>query len=136
RETYSTYSDTTIVIMVVLYIGQVTAHVTVRSYRGILECVAINLGVENPLPERHRYGSFLDRYPDCPQWVDGNVWELDIATEIHESLNSFVSSMHYQAKAIAGMKLRTRQEWRGAGKPGGEPNPARAQAAHAPHWAA
>jgi hypothetical protein len=101
--------------MVVLYIGQVTAHVTVRSYRGILECVAINLGVENPLPERHRYGSFLDRYPDCPQWVDGNVWELDIATEIHESLNSFVSSMHYQAKAIAGMKLRTRQEWRDDG---------------------
>lgn len=81
-------------------------HVTVYT-----ETMAINRGSDAKLASRHTYGSFVERYPDYPQWLDGNVWELDIATEILEPLESFRSSMHYQAR-VFGMKLASRQEWR------------------------
>lgn len=73
--------------------------------------MAINHGDSRELVRRHTYGSFGQRYPDYVTWLDGNVWEIDIATEIHEPLEVFRSSMHYQAKAL-GCRLVSRQEWR------------------------
>jgi hypothetical protein len=66
---------------------------------------------------RHRYGSFIERYPDYPQWLDGRTWELHVADEIeiHESVNNFRSSLHYQAKALGlrvATKLTTRDGFR------------------------
>ena len=58
---------------------------------------------------RHRYGSFIERYPDYLSWLDQQTWELDIASEIEnqEPLGNFRSSLHFQAKAL-GLRLATK----------------------------
>lgn len=65
---------------------------------------------EKLVPRRPR-GSFVDRYPDYPTWLDGNVWELDVETEIDDSLENFRCTMHYQAHAM-GLQLVTKTRYR------------------------
>lgn len=71
------------------------------SLRGTVTAMA-NIRAGRILNKRLRYGSFIERYPDYPSWLDGQTWELDIETEIeiHEPLNNFRSSLHYQARAF------------------------------------
>ncbi len=54
-----------------------------------------------------RYGSFADRYPDYPSWLDGATWQLDLATDIKEPLHRFRASLYYQA-TVMGLKLATK----------------------------
>jgi len=56
---------------------------------------------------RAPYGSFIERYPQFPEWLDGNAWKIDIEAEIVGDLNTFRSTMHYQADAM-NLKLRTK----------------------------
>jgi hypothetical protein len=67
------------------------------------------------LPPRIHRGLFVERYPDALTWLDENVWEIDIATEIHEPLANFRASLYYQAKAL-GMKLATKVVTRDEGR--------------------
>lgn len=57
---------------------------------------------------RKRGDLFANRYPDFPQWLDGQTWALDVETEIHEPLNAFRASLYYQARAF-GLRLATKQ---------------------------
>lgn len=68
---------------------------------------------DRSLSTRHRYGSFIERYPDYPSWLDGRLWSMDIETEIEnqEPLRNFRSSLHYQAR-VFGLRLVTATETR------------------------
>lgn len=68
---------------------------------------------EPDLKRRLPYGSFADRYPDYPSWLDGDVWRLDVETEIepHETLENFRASLYYQARVLR-LGLSTKQQTR------------------------
>lgn len=56
---------------------------------------------EPVLPRHKKRGEpFVERYPDYPSWLNGSTWELDIATEIHEPLENFRASLHYQTQVF------------------------------------
>lgn len=63
------------------------------------------------LAPRERYGSFIERFPDYPSWLDGGTWELDLAEDLGDpdakQLNAFRSTLHYQAREL-GLKLATK----------------------------
>ena len=59
------------------------------------------------LAPRYRQELFGHRYPDFMSWLDDNVWELDIETEIHEPLQNFRSSLRHQAQVFH-LNLATR----------------------------
>jgi hypothetical protein len=59
------------------------------------------------LQRRHRYGSFAERYPDYPQWLDGGTWELSFDEDIKAPLAGFRSALHYQARCL-GLNLVTK----------------------------
>jgi Ser/Thr protein kinase RdoA (MazF antagonist) len=67
--------------------------------------------VDDQLEPRHGRGLFGERYPDYLSWLDGQTWELDVETEIHEPVGNFRASLHYQAREM-GMKVATRTVWR------------------------
>lgn len=50
---------------------------------------------------------FGERYPDFAEWLDGQTWELDLDTEIHEPLNTFRASLYYQATCF-GQRIATK----------------------------
>lgn len=70
---------------------------------------------EDSVTARRRATSFVERYPDYPSWLDGQTWELDIETEIHEPLNAFRASLYYQARQF-GSRLATKTVTRAEGR--------------------
>lgn len=55
---------------------------------------------------------FIERYPEFPTWLDGQTWELDVETEIHEgNANRFQSALHYQARVL-GLSLSSKTVYR------------------------
>jgi hypothetical protein len=59
------------------------------------------------LQPRLRYGRFIERYPDFPQWLNGSTWELDYDIDIQMPIRGFRSCLRYQAQEL-GLNLSTK----------------------------
>lgn len=68
----------------------------------------------SPRPRSER-DLFVHRYPDFTSWLDGQTWEFDIETEIHEPVSNFRASLYYQAtcfKQKTATKVITKEDGR------------------------